>query len=430
MDVNVELFTSEKSGRGLKAKRNLNPGSTVLSSEPYAYLLSKKQKGVYCDFCFKKQDGLLQCSGCKYMKYCNRNCQKMAWNEHHKAECPALKNVMPKRPPDFVILLGRLLWNMQQYSSAKLPEKNSILDLESNYNKLSQNQKEALMNFLVILHTFWSPKPLPPQVTDNKMLLELCARIKNNSFAICNEELQSDVGTGVYLNCSFINHSCEPNCVAEFNMRTLKIRAVKNITAGEEVLISYVDLFATSFERQRELMSIYHFQCTCHSCNAKTDDDQMMQDFDGKITESKLSSVKDMLSQMEELRKQCDYQKIKDLVEGCVKRKILPHENIYMAKVLDFGMDACIELGVLTQAFEFGSMALFSYKLYLHANHPMLGIQLMKLGKILLHEEKNQDAMQFLREAFKILTITHSPNSSVLTELQNLLGQCLAEMQN
>ncbi|WP_204282260.1 hypothetical protein, partial [Serratia marcescens] len=48
----------------------------------------------------------------------------------------------------------------------------------------SGNQKEALMNFLVILNTFWSHKPLPPQVTDNKMLLELCARIKNNSFAI------------------------------------------------------------------------------------------------------------------------------------------------------------------------------------------------------------------------------------------------------
>ena len=37
--------------------------------------------------------------------------QKGAWH-WHKPECAALKRVSPKIPPDFVILLSRVLWKL------------------------------------------------------------------------------------------------------------------------------------------------------------------------------------------------------------------------------------------------------------------------------------------------------------------------------
>ena len=36
-------------------------------------------------------------------------------------------------------------------------------------------------------------------------------------------------GTGIYLNASRLNHSCEPNAVAVFEGTTLRIRAIKDI---------------------------------------------------------------------------------------------------------------------------------------------------------------------------------------------------------
>lgn len=49
-----------------------------------------------------------------------------------------------------------------------------------------------------------------------------------NGFNILDPEMLS-IGTGIYLGCSVIDHSCDPNAVAVFEGVTIHIRAVKDI---------------------------------------------------------------------------------------------------------------------------------------------------------------------------------------------------------
>ncbi|XP_076816367.1 histone-lysine N-methyltransferase SMYD3-like isoform X2 [Clavelina lepadiformis] len=425
----IEVFRSEDRGRGLRATTDLRKGTLVLTSAPFAYVLSKKQKGIRCDHCLNKQTTLLRCSGCKYMKYCNRECQKGAWSSH-KSECTALKRVEPKIPPDFVILLSRILWKLKSTDDNWSENLVSVVDLESNYTLLSDDQKEALGQFVIVMHSYWGQGALPVQVPDIKAVLELCSKIKNNSFAISDEEMQADIGTGVYLSCSLLNHSCDPNCVAEFDEMNINIRAIKDISKGEELLISYVDVFAPSEDRQKDLMDIYKFSCRCNLCRTKKHDRSMLQDFKSSMTISKQNSVKDLLHELHNLCDARNFQQIYNITSGYVEREYLPVENIYMTKILDFAMDAAIELKMFGRAFQHGAAALHAYRKYLDESHPLTGLQIMKLGKILLYQEKNEDALQMLLEALKILQITYSKTGIIMQSLTKLVAQCQVELRH
>lgn len=56
---------------------------------------------------------LLKCGGCKFARYCNKNCQRAAW-ESHKPECTAIKRVYPNKATDQTRLVARLFWKQKE----------------------------------------------------------------------------------------------------------------------------------------------------------------------------------------------------------------------------------------------------------------------------------------------------------------------------
>lgn len=90
-----------------------------------------------------------------------------------------------------------------------------------------------------------------------------------NSFNVCNQELQS-LGTGIYLGASIIDHSCQPNALALFEGTTLAIRILQEMPVLDwsKVRISYIDVMASTEERQRQLLETYYFLCDCPKCLA------------------------------------------------------------------------------------------------------------------------------------------------------------------
>ena len=67
------------------------PGTTLMKSvQPFAHCLLAKFKSFMCDQCFTKQNNennrLMRCSGCKFMHYCGKECQRIDWSVH-KHEC-------------------------------------------------------------------------------------------------------------------------------------------------------------------------------------------------------------------------------------------------------------------------------------------------------------------------------------------------------
>ena len=92
-------------------------------------------------------------------------------------------------------------------------------------------------------------------------------------------------GSGLFAKQSTINHSCQPNSVVEFpfNNHELVVNASRNIDAGEEILISYLDeceLERSRHSRNKMLSENYLFNCDCAKCQAQQNDADVTSDED------------------------------------------------------------------------------------------------------------------------------------------------------
>lgn len=75
-------------------------------------------------------------------------------------------------------------------------------------------------------------------------------------------------GSAAYLFASLFNHSCEPNLDVCFpdNDGRLVLTAARDIAAGEQLTISYIDETAAVAARQDLLRFAYGFTCSCQAC--------------------------------------------------------------------------------------------------------------------------------------------------------------------
>ena len=102
--------------------------------------------------------------------------------------------------------------------------------------------------------------------------------IEQNAGSFLNNE-----GSGLYAKQSTINHSCDPNAEVEFpfNNHELVVNASKNISAGEEILISYLeccDLERSRHSRSKMLSENYLFLCDCMKCQSQMGDPDVTSD--------------------------------------------------------------------------------------------------------------------------------------------------------
>ena len=130
---------------------------------------------------------------------------------------------------------------------------------------------------------------LPTVSAEDKTKLEnlidaVYTAIEQNVGPFLNNE-----GSGLYAKQSTINHSCEPNSAVEFpfNNHELVVNAQRDISAGEEILISYLeccDLERSRHSRYKMLGENYLFNCDCMKCAKQiydpdvTSDEEMTSD--------------------------------------------------------------------------------------------------------------------------------------------------------
>ena len=79
------------------------------------------------------------------------------------------------------------------------------------------------------------------------------------------------IGVGLFPLHARINHSCQPNASLYFSCAPperprVHARLLRNIAAGEEITITYIDLFAPRRTRRAELRRRYKFECCCNRC--------------------------------------------------------------------------------------------------------------------------------------------------------------------
>lgn len=105
---------------------------------------------------------------------------------------------------------------------------------------------------------------------------------------------------GIFLTTSRFNHSCNPNAhnVWSEENGVMELHAARNIEAGEEVCISYMELYASRQQRQTESINRFNFSCSCVVCNlagaARTSSDEkrrLLKDFDDALLAGCVSEV-------------------------------------------------------------------------------------------------------------------------------------------
>ena len=77
------------------------PGDVVFKEEPFAYIIKPEARSSVCDFCIKRYESteLKKCTKCKFVHYCDGECQKNAWKSH-KHECKLIEALINNIEPD------------------------------------------------------------------------------------------------------------------------------------------------------------------------------------------------------------------------------------------------------------------------------------------------------------------------------------------
>uniref|UniRef100_A0A2K5IKS5 [histone H3]-lysine(4) N-trimethyltransferase n=1 Tax=Colobus angolensis palliatus TaxID=336983 RepID=A0A2K5IKS5_COLAP len=400
--LKVEKFATANRGNGLRAVTALRPGELLFRSDPLAYTVCKGSRGVVCDRCLLGKEKLMRCSQCRVAKYCSAKCQKKAWPDH-KRECKCLKSCKPRYPPDSVRLLGRVVFKLMDGTPSESEKLYSFYDLESNINKLTEDKKEGLRQLVMTFQHFMREEiqdasQLPPAFD----LFEAFAKI------------------------SLLNHSCDPNCSIVFNGPHLLLRAVRDIEVGEELTICYLDMLMTSQERRKQLRDQYCFECDCFRCQTQDKDADMLTG-----DEQVWKEVQESLKKIEDLKAHWKWEQVLAMCQAIISSNSerLPDINIYQLKVLDCAMDACIHLGLLEEALFYGTRTMEPYRIFFPGSHPVRGVQVMKVGKLQLHQGMFPQAMKNLRLAFDIMRVTHGREHSLIEDLILLLEECDANIR-
>uniref|UniRef100_A0A3Q3EY71 Protein-lysine N-trimethyltransferase SMYD5 n=1 Tax=Labrus bergylta TaxID=56723 RepID=A0A3Q3EY71_9LABR len=336
--VEVRFIDSMK-GKGLFAKRSFKKGDSIFLERPLIaaqFLWNSLYKYKACDFCLRAletaEDNARRLSGvpglrlphpelcrvrpelhqacpqCQVM-YCSSECRQAAADQYHGVLC-----LGPSRDdPDHPINKLADAWRSVHFP----PETCSIMLMARMVSVVKQGQLAVLQSLFKAalydesLSRWFVPdgfRSLFALVGTNgqgigtsslsqwvhacdALQLPVQQREQLDSFI---DQLYKDIEkeTGDFLNCegsglfllqSSCNHSCIPNAEASFpdNNFLLQLGAVRDISAGEEICISYLDCCQrdrSRHSRHKILRENYLFVCSCPKCATEMDEPDVTSD--------------------------------------------------------------------------------------------------------------------------------------------------------
>ncbi|XP_042215097.1 histone-lysine N-methyltransferase SMYD3-like isoform X2 [Homarus americanus] len=440
-------------------------GNVLLTSKPFVYLVNGSLKGLYCDYCLKKKRicTLQRCSGCKAECYCDRDCQRGAW-DIHRYECKNLQRIHPLIPPDTAKLMAKVIFKLKNGGDQieeKLSERKSrkFKDLMNHYTDLKddKNRQEHLTSLIVVLRKYIGSNNLPNEVD----LQGIFGRICVNSFSITDQDMNT-AGTGVYLAASVFDHSCQPNSYVTFDGKRLMCRALVDMPSLDwsKLRISYIDVMNTTMDRRNELHRRYYFWCDCRACHNPERDKLMSSincgnpkctapvhideddDMDAPVgpctvcgfnelssdTRKKYCSIAKYCREQMEVMKDSYYLDLSQRgleMQGDLFYKL----NLLRVKFLDAAFEAAICVENWDTAIKYGMQNIEGVKFCYGEDHPNIGLMLLKLGKICLHVYRTQEALQYLKQAEPVLRVSHgTSHPTYKEELMALLQQAHEEL--
>uniref|UniRef100_A0A6F9DU65 [histone H3]-lysine(4) N-trimethyltransferase n=1 Tax=Phallusia mammillata TaxID=59560 RepID=A0A6F9DU65_9ASCI len=432
----VEIIQTINKGRGLIAGKRMETGQLILRQHPYAYVIMATHAQTVCHYCLAcpgqpdrplvKQ--LLKCGGCKFARYCNKECQKKAWTDH-RPECAAIKRVFPGQPVDQTRMVGRILWKRDQNLAKE--EEVKIEDLVDHLSKRTKEERGDLDEKVYSFGDYFTYDAMPE--SDDEML-HLFAIIDCNAVGLNDHKGLQSIGVGIYPMMSLLNHDCNPNCVATNNGVNLELRALRPIEKDEELCISYVDSMETREDRREKLSSQYYFDCECNLCfNGGESEDLKHATAAENMKEESVKYInqfsKDMLKRINKTKERQNWERMSNQVLGTLAQQdcVIADTNVLKLSILNLAVEVQSFLRRQDSALQYAERVAAAYEKLLPKIHPTLGMYLMRVGILQWQLQKNEIAHQTLGKAASIISKTFGEDHSLFKELLGLIHQCRME---
>ncbi|XP_068580656.1 N-lysine methyltransferase SMYD2-like [Cebidichthys violaceus] len=424
----LERFDSPGKGRGLRVTRPFKVGELLFSSPAYSCVLSVKERGFYCEFCFTRKEKLAKCGKCKKAFYCNVKCQRADW-AMHKLECSAM-NAFKENwcPSEISRLVARILAKKKTQKERCVSEKILLIEeIQSHVEDVDNERREMNEADVAGLHRFFS-KHL--ELPDHKDLLTLFSQVACNGFTVEDDEL-SHMGTALYPDVALINHSCLPSVIVTYNGTSAEVRAVKNMKPGDEVLISYIDLLYPADDRNNRLRESYYFTCDCQDCKTKSKDKDKL-----KVRKRSDPIEPDVISNMVRYARKTirEFRALKhtktpsELLEMCEQSleemgAVFDDANVYMLHVMYQAMGVCLYMEDPYGALRYGEKIIKHYSKLYPPYSLNVSSMYLKLGRLYMGLERRSVGVSSLKKAMAIMEVAHGKDHFYLTELRKEMTQ-------
>ena len=301
------IAVAKSCGRRGVATAPIAAGTTLVDEQAAGWIIRAEMAKEWCAQCFKPiaQATAKTCAGkCSHV-YCSNECAADA-APLHQFVCPLLPSLpviarLCSVEQDMLALVVTLIAGMaleQQQrsgeaattdasasaaasasssgSASEVTRWQAAADLVSHMDRAVPAWVSVIEQAMKLLIERYRTLQAAPdsifaglRVPDVQTLVNLCARINSNAHALFDNYSSSNstIGLGLFPLTSILNHSCSPN--AAFSPASggrMIVRALRDIAAGEEICVHYVDLLQSRSERQRELLTDKYFSCACQRC--------------------------------------------------------------------------------------------------------------------------------------------------------------------
>jgi len=274
---------TETSGRGAYAARDVRANDVILSREaPLACHRTLANATTRCDRCLRETRG-------DGARYCSTTCEEAAEREYAGCEramdARELRAYCASRGLKFPLLVARVA---SKIASGSL--KQSTVDWLCFAKGVERDPPPQWIEECAALRrAFGEDSKISRDVITPAWYANVTTRLHLNSFRVEIPiavdpstmdfktamtaglgAIESGVasGTAIYKLPSLFNHSCVPNAQArwEHGDASMTIRATRDIAAGEELTIAYVDVDVDAAARRSKLSEWYGFDCACSRC--------------------------------------------------------------------------------------------------------------------------------------------------------------------
>ncbi|EME27122.1 SET and MYND domain-containing protein [Galdieria sulphuraria] len=419
---------------GLFATKPYEVGNSILVEEAYSWVTFRDNGPNICHTCFKFSKSLKKCSQCKFARYCGLDCQKKAWKENsHRWECKAIASSVEAKIPSIVRLAALFLFRALNSNDKDIrlvdrcrsfPYSYSNMDSRSDENDVDVLSRqrvdclvEDLLRFIRLSHY---PQHEVSELFEDNFVASLIRMLEMNAHTIYDSELNT-LGVGFFPKASFMNHDCRPNCVALFTGGfhsvsgkpiSIHIRCIRPIEAGEEIVISYLDVCLSWMDRLEWLKEHYQFECCCSRC--KEESSLTIQQYSEKLVDWK-SDWKFMnrmivLSEREERASNMlrSFEYMNEAWDKCCLciQTLYPNSPIFHWKQIQIASRLsylCIVLKKYSQATEYLELYMKLIRDKPEWNYfPTVALEMLKLGKLYAYLGNLASAKKYLEKAKRI----------------------------